>query len=66
MGDLVQLMQDRDVAVITINNPPVNALSPGVPERAAQAIAQANEDASAKAAVLIINARSNSALCGAP
>ena len=32
MSDLVQVSKDNDVAVITINNPPVNALSPGVPE----------------------------------
>ncbi len=32
MSDLVSLTQQGDVAVITINNPPVNALSPGVPE----------------------------------
>ena len=29
---LVQLSKDNDIAIITINNPPVNALSPGVPE----------------------------------
>jgi 3-hydroxyacyl-CoA dehydrogenase len=38
MSDLVQLTTDNGVAVITINNPPVNALSPGVPEGIAQAI----------------------------
>ena len=32
MSDLVTLSKDGDVAVVTINNPPVNALSPGVPE----------------------------------
>src|SRR5215471_18526799 len=32
MSDLVQLTKDGDIAIITINNPPVNALSPGVPE----------------------------------
>ena len=32
MSELVTLTKDGDVAVITINNPPVNALSPGVPE----------------------------------
>ncbi len=31
MSDLVQLTKDFDIAIITINNPPVNALSPGVP-----------------------------------
>ena len=33
MSELVRrLTQDGDIGVITINNPPVNALSPGVPE----------------------------------
>jgi len=33
MSNLIQVSKDHDIAVITINNPPVNALSPGVPER---------------------------------
>jgi 3-hydroxyacyl-CoA dehydrogenase len=53
MSDLVQLTKQNDIAVITINNPPVNALSPGVPEGIAEAIDQINKDNSAKAAVLI-------------
>ena len=32
MSDLIQLTKDSDIAIITINNPPVNAISPGVPE----------------------------------
>ena len=32
MSELVTLSKDGDVAVVTVNNPPVNALSPGVPE----------------------------------
>ena len=32
ISDLVQLTKDQDVAIITINNPLVNALGPGVPE----------------------------------
>ncbi len=32
MSDLVTLTKDGNIAIITINNPPVNALSPGVPE----------------------------------
>ena len=32
MSELVSLTKQGDVAVITIDNPPVNALSPGVPE----------------------------------
>jgi 3-hydroxyacyl-CoA dehydrogenase len=53
MTDLVQLSKDGDVAVITINNPPVNALSPGVPEGIEKAIAEIDKDPSVKAAVLI-------------
>jgi len=53
MSDLVQLTKDNGVAVITINNPPVNALSPGVPEGIAAAIEQIDKDDSVKAAVLI-------------
>jgi 3-hydroxyacyl-CoA dehydrogenase len=53
MSDLVQVTKDGDVAVITINNPPVNALSPGVPEGIAEAIEQIGRDPGVKAAVLI-------------
>ena len=53
MSDLVQLTKHADIAVITINNPPVNALSPGVPEGIAQAVEQANADDSLKAVVLL-------------
>src|SRR5271156_1144552 len=53
MSDLVQLTKDNGIAVITINNPPVNALSPGVPEGIAAAIEQIDKDESVKAAVLI-------------
>jgi 3-hydroxyacyl-CoA dehydrogenase len=53
MSDLVQLTKDGGIAVITINNPPVNALSPGVPEGIASAIEQIDKDNSIQAAVLI-------------
>ncbi len=53
MSDLVQLTKDQDIAIITINNPPVNALSPGVPEGLAEAIQKINADDSVKAAVVI-------------
>jgi 3-hydroxyacyl-CoA dehydrogenase len=53
MSDLVPLTKDHGIAVITINNPPVNALSPGVPEGIAAAIEQIDKDDSVKAAVLI-------------
>src|ERR1700722_4279120 len=53
MSDLVQLTKDKDVAVITINNPPVNALGPGVPEGLSHAIKEIIQDESVKAAVFI-------------
>ena len=53
MSELVQLTKDNDIAIITINNPPVNALSPGVPEGISDAIEQIGKDSSVKAALLI-------------
>jgi len=53
MSDLVQFTKNKDVAIITINNPPVNALSPGVPEGILEAIETIDKDDSIKAAVLI-------------
>jgi len=53
MSDLVQLTKDNGIAIITINNPPVNALSPGVPEGISSAIDEIDKDASIQAAVLI-------------
>jgi 3-hydroxyacyl-CoA dehydrogenase len=53
MTDLVQLTKDNDIAIITINNPPVNALSPGVPEGISEALDRISQDDSVKAAVLI-------------
>ena len=53
MSDLVQLTKDGEIAVITIHNPPVNALSPGVPQGISEAIEQIGNDVSVRAAVLI-------------
>src|SRR5271165_7358026 len=55
MDKLVRVSRDRDsnVAVITIDNPPVNALSPGVPEGIWAAIDEMNADPAVKAAVVI-------------
>jgi 3-hydroxyacyl-CoA dehydrogenase len=53
MTDLVQLTSDNGIAVITINNPPVNALSPGVPEGISEALDQIAQNTSIKATVLI-------------
>jgi len=44
MTDLVQFTKDNGIAVITINNPPVNALSPGVPEGISEALDQIAQD----------------------
>ncbi|HEV2116279.1 MAG TPA: 3-hydroxyacyl-CoA dehydrogenase NAD-binding domain-containing protein [Terriglobales bacterium] len=53
MSELVQLTQQGNVAIITINNPPVNALGPGVIEGIAQALRQAEADAHVNAVVVI-------------
>jgi 3-hydroxyacyl-CoA dehydrogenase len=53
MSDLVLYAKDADVAVITINNPPVNALSPGVPEGIARFVEQAAADEEVRAIVVI-------------
>jgi 3-hydroxyacyl-CoA dehydrogenase len=54
---LVRFERDQNVAVVTIENPPVNALSPGVPEALAAAIEQATADAEVHAIVLIGSGR---------
>src|ERR1700688_4155025 len=53
MTDLVQFTSDNGIAVIAVNNPPVNALSPGVPEGISEALDHIARDASVKATVLI-------------
>ena len=53
MDDLVRLTRDHEIAIITINNPPVNALSPAVAQGIAQAIEQVGRDEDVKAVVLI-------------
>src|SRR5687768_14528147 len=53
MSELVSLSKDGEVAIITVNNPPVNALSPGVPEGIATAVEAISKDPDVKAAVLI-------------
>ena len=53
MDDLVRLTRDHEIAIITINNPPVNALSPAVAQGIAQAIEQVGRDENVKAVVLI-------------
>src|SRR5277367_1839981 len=53
MSELVKYTRDGNVAIITIDNPPVNALSPGVPEGILEGIEQANADTEVKAIVVI-------------
>ncbi len=53
MNDLVKLTQQNEIAIITIDNPPVNALSPGVPEGIVASVEAANADPTIKAIVLI-------------
>ena len=53
MDNLVNLTTQESVAVITINNPPVNALSPGVPEGLVAALDAAEKLPSVRAIVII-------------
>ncbi len=53
MSELIQLTRENEIAVITIDNPPVNALSPAVQAGINAAITKINQDEEVKAAVLI-------------
>jgi 3-hydroxyacyl-CoA dehydrogenase len=53
MSELVKYSRDGEILIVTIDNPPVNALSPGVPEGIAAGIEQAQSDDSIKAVVVI-------------
>jgi len=53
MSDLVSYTRHDGVAVLTVDNPPVNALSPGVPEGLKAGVDRALADADAGAIVLI-------------
>ncbi len=55
---LVRLERDGDVGVIVVDNPPVNALSPGVPEGIIAGLNQFNADPAIRAIVLIGAGRS--------
>ena len=41
MPELVTLAREGEIGIITVNNPPVNALSPGVPEGIAECLEKA-------------------------
>jgi len=53
MSDLVQVSTNGDVGILTINNPPVNALSPGVPEGIVAGLDHFQSNDAVKAIVLI-------------
>jgi 3-hydroxyacyl-CoA dehydrogenase len=53
MSELVNFTRQGDIGVITINNPPVNALSPGVPEGIDAGIDAAGQDPQVRAVVII-------------
>src|ERR1700726_705668 len=57
-GELVRFENIDGIGVITIDNPPVNALSPGVPEGIVAAVDRGNADPTVKAMVLIGAGRS--------
>ena len=56
--ELVRFEKDGDIGIITVDNPPVNALSPGVPQGITAAIDNGNADPAVKAMVLIGAGRS--------
>ncbi|HEV3330457.1 MAG TPA: 3-hydroxyacyl-CoA dehydrogenase NAD-binding domain-containing protein [Bryobacteraceae bacterium] len=53
MTELVKLTRQGDIAVVTVENPPVNALSPGVPEGIQTSIEAAARDEAVRAIVVI-------------
>src|SRR6266568_2322829 len=57
-GELVRFENENGIGVITVDNPPVNALSPGVPEGIVAAVDKGNADSAVKAMVLIGAGRS--------
>ena len=57
-GTLVRFENEDGIGVITVDNPPVNALSPGVPEGIVENIERGNADPAVKAMVLIGAGRS--------
>jgi 3-hydroxyacyl-CoA dehydrogenase len=53
MSELVTLTKKDGIGIITVVNPPVNALSPGVPEGIAAAVKEIQQDDSLKGGILI-------------
>jgi 3-hydroxyacyl-CoA dehydrogenase len=58
MAELVRFSKQGAVGIITVDNPPVNALSPGVPEGLVECVEKGNADPQVKAMVLIGAGRS--------
>src|SRR5205085_7940085 len=56
--ELVHFDVEDGIGVITVDNPPVNALSPGVPEGILASLAKGEKDPAVKAMVLIGAGRS--------
>ncbi|HVC57162.1 MAG TPA: enoyl-CoA hydratase/isomerase family protein, partial [Stellaceae bacterium] len=56
--ELVRFENAGGIGVITVDNPPVNALSPGVPEGIVAAVDQGNADPAVTAMILIGAGRS--------
>src|SRR5947208_1306036 len=57
-SELVRFENEGGIGVITVDNPPVNALSPGMPQGITAAIDKGNADPAVKAMVLIGAGRS--------
>lgn len=57
-GELVRFEKDGEIGIITVDNPPVNALSPGVPQGIVDALDKGNADPAVKAMVLLGAGRS--------
>jgi 3-hydroxyacyl-CoA dehydrogenase len=53
MSELVQFQEVDGVAVLRVNNPPVNALGPGVPEAIGSAISAAEQNPAIRAIMLM-------------
>jgi 3-hydroxyacyl-CoA dehydrogenase len=59
MSNLVRITREQGVAVITVDNPPVNALSTEVRQAIREATEQADNDSRVAAIVLIGAGRTN-------
>jgi 3-hydroxyacyl-CoA dehydrogenase len=63
MPELVRISRQGEILLVTITNPPVNALSPGVPESIDAAIAKAAGDEAVHAVIIIGDG--DTFICGA-